>query len=152
VSALGRVFVFFVFFFVILLFVGVLLWFFLLVSAFVQVLGLALVLILVAGLFYLYVKLAFAVQALAFEQGSVKQALQQSWELALGRFWQVLVFLFLVGLASQVFSFVGSYFADMVLDDVLASAVLVVFWGAGMAFAGVAMALYYAEKKLGKSI
>ncbi len=152
VSAMGKVLAFFVFALVIMLFVGVLVWVFLLVASLAQVLGLALMLVLFLGLFYLYVKLAFVVQAMALEQGSVKQALQQSWELGLGRFWIVFLFLFLVGLVAQIFSFVGSYFADMVLDDILATVILVVFWGVGLAFAGLAMALFYAEKKLGKSI
>ncbi len=152
VSAMGKIAAFTLFVALIALFFGVLLWAFAMVLATVQLLGLALLALLALAGFYLYIKLVFTVQALALEQGTVKQALQQSWEFALGKFWHVFLFVLIIAVISQAITFVGSYASDLVLDDVLSIVVLAVFWSISLAFAGIAMPFYYAEKKLGKSI
>ena len=149
---MGKITAFTLFVALIALFFGVLLWAFAMVLATVQLLGLALLALLALAGFYLYIKLVFTVQALALEQGTVKQALQQSWEFALKRFWHVFLFVLIIGVISQAITFVGGFASDLVLDDILSIVVLAVFWSISLAFAGIAMPLYYASKKLGKSI
>jgi len=131
---------------------GTLFWVSAVISIAIPLLGLGLMLVLSLAGFYVYIKIAFATQALALEEGSVKQALQQTWDFSQKRFWHVILFLIVLGLIHQIIVFLGDYVSLLFLDETIEIIVFAVFWGASLAFAGLAMALYYAEKALSKGI
>jgi hypothetical protein len=150
VGGLGKVFGFTIFLVIISLFFAALLWAFVLLWQEIEILGIILIALLVLAGFYLYIKLAFVLQALALEKGTVKQALQQSWEFCQKRFWHVVLFLVVIAAINQAIMLVGSFLSDLILEEPLSLAVLAIFWAVSLAFTGLAMALYYQEKKLGK--
>lgn len=149
-SVLGKIVSFALFIALILVFIACVLWLLALVYLLVPLLGIVLFALAGLGCFYLFVKLAFVVQALALEQSTVKKALENSWQMAVGRFWHVLVFLIILAAVNYALVFIGSGIADLLVDDILGIIALAVFWSISLAFAGMAMPLYYAEKKLGK--
>jgi len=151
-KALGKIAAFVVFVFLIMALFAIVFWVIALVSLTIQLLGIILAILLALVGFYIYVKLAFAVQALGLEEGTVKQGLEQSWQFAVSRFWQILVFLIILSAVNQAIVAIGSYASDLVLDEVLSIVVLAIFWAISLSFAGIAMPLYYSKKKLGKKI
>ncbi len=150
VGALGKVFGFVVFIVLISLLFATLLWAFTLIWQAVEALGIILITLLFLAGFYLYIKLTFVLQALALEKGTVKQALGQSWDFCQKRFWHVVLFLVVIAAINQAIMFVGSSISDFAADELLSLIVLAVFWAISLSFTGLAMALYYKEKKLGK--
>ena len=149
-GAIGKVFGFVAFLILVSLFFAVLLWAFSLLAQAVEAVGVILISLLALAGFYLYIKLAFVVQALALEEGSVKQALQQSWEFCQKRFWHVVLFLIVVAAINQAIMYVGSSLSGLAVDDLFGLIVLAIFWAVSLAFTGLSMALYYQEKRLGK--
>lgn len=145
-ASLGKAFGFAVFVAVIILFFAALLWAFALLGEAIEVLGAVLTALLGLLAFYLYVKLAFSLQAIAVGKATVKEGLQKSWGFAVGRFWHVLLFLIVLAAINQAIIFVGSMASDLVPDEVLSLVVLAVFWAVSLAFAGLAMAYYYRGK------
>ena len=129
---------------------AILLWAFALAWQAIEILGIVLIALLFLAGFYLYIKLAFVVQALALEQGTVKQALGQSWNFCQKRFWHVVLFLVVIAAINQAIMYVGINLSDLAADDLLGLIALTVFWAVSLSFTGLAMALYYQEKKLGK--
>lgn len=150
-SVLGKIVSFALFALLILLFAGCVFWLLLLVAAALLPLGIILLALAALGCFYLAVKLAFAMQAMALEQCTVKKALENAWQLPVKRFWRVLVFLIILAAANYALVFIGGIIADFLVDAFLGVIALSVFWAVSLAFAGMAMPLYYAEKKLGKA-
>jgi len=147
VSALGKVFAFIVFVAVISLLFGIVLWMFSMI--FIAIAWLGAILMLLASLlaFYLYIKLAFSVQSLAMDNVKVKQALQNSWKFAIGKFWLILIFVVILAVVNQAIVFVGAYASDLILDDIIGTIILAVFWSISLAYTSIAMALYYSEKR-----
>ena len=152
ISALGKTVGFVVFVALAAALAGIVLWAFALVETLVSPLGIILAALLALGCFYLYVKLVFTVPALALERGTVKQALEQSWNFSQGRFWQVLLFVIVVSVISQVVLWIGSSLSELVLDETVEMAILGIFWAVMLSFYGMAVPIYYAKNKLGKSV
>jgi len=151
IGALGKILAFILLVFIFALFAGVLVWLFAMIGQTVEILGQVLLALLALAAFYLYVKLIFTIPALAFEGGTVKQALQKSWQFSVKRFWQVLLFLIILSTINEFVVFAGGALAGLFLDETIALAVIGIFWGISLAFSGLATALYYAEKGIGKS-
>jgi len=149
-SAMGKIVSFALFAALVLVFAGCVFWLLLLVFQLVPLLGAVLLALFALACFYLLVKLAFVPQALALEKSSVKKALEGSWQMAVKRFWQVLLFLIILSAVNYALVWIGSGIADFLVDDFLGIIALAVFWAISLAFAGIAMPLYYAEKKLGR--
>ncbi len=152
VSALGKIFAFIVFVILVLLMFSIVLWLFALVTLAIDWLGLLLMALLFLASFYLYIKLAFAVQAMALEKVKVKQALQNSWNFCVGRFWHVFLLILVLAVVNWAVVSIGGIVSGYMLDSLLEIVVLTVFLSISLSFVGLAIPLYYAKKKLGKSI
>ena len=120
---------------------------FTIIAGAIPALGFALIALLAIALIYLYIKLTFVVQALAIEECTVKEALQKAWQFSTGRFWHIVLFIFIIAAISQVLSFIGDSLSEMALDETIGLAAVSIFWIIATSYAGIAMALYYLEKK-----
>ena len=151
-KGLGKIIAFVIFVILVALVFGTLFWVFALIFQAVPVLGILLIALLSLAAFYLYVKLAFVISALALEKGTVKQAFEQSWNFSQKRFWQILLFLIVVSVLNQLIIFIGSSISELFLDENIEIAILALFWAIALTFVGFALPTYYAKNKLGKSV
>jgi len=152
VSALGKILAFTLFVSIIALFFGVLLWIAAMISIAIPILGIVLILLLVLVFAYLYIKLIFVVQALALEKGTIKQAFEQAWAFSKGKFGAILLFVIALIIVGTVLESLAATASGFFLDDLIGVVIIGIFWSVSLAYSATAMALYYAEKKLGKSI
>ncbi|MDP2973637.1 MAG: hypothetical protein Q8N60_01165, partial [Candidatus Diapherotrites archaeon] len=147
ISALGKIVLLIIFVLIIAGFFAALAAVFTIIAGAIQLLGFALIALLAIGLIYLYIKLTFVVQALAIEECTVKEALQKAWQFSTGRFWHIVLFIFIIAAISQALSFIGDSLSEMALDETIGLAAVSIFWIIATSYAGIAMALYYLEKK-----
>jgi hypothetical protein len=141
------------FIFIVALFVLGVGWLLLVASATIPAI-LVVVMLLFALLSYLFVKLAFSVQAMAIGNPNAKDALSKSWTFTNKRFWQTLGFLILITIVYSVVIAIGD-FIDIslsVINEDLGTIAFVVFWAIGVSFSNLAMAFYFIEKDIAKAV
>jgi membrane-anchored glycerophosphoryl diester phosphodiesterase (GDPDase) len=109
ISGLGKIIAFVIFVLLVLFLFAIATWLFALVTLVVDWLGLLLMLLLALTGFYLCVKLAFAVQAMALEKVKVKQGLQNSWSFCVGKCWHVCLLLLILAVVSQAIVSIGAF-------------------------------------------
>lgn len=118
-----------------------------LAAAAVPVLGIALIALPTIALLYLYIMLAFSVQALAIGSGTVKEALQQSWAFSSKGFLGVVLFIVVLAIIGQGLAFIGNSIAEASLNEDVGLWAVAAFWVISAAYTGIAMPLYYLGKK-----
>jgi hypothetical protein len=136
-----------------LLFIA-LLWFALALTIVFELGGLVLLALFALAGIYVAIKFVFVLQALAFggQKATVKKALEKSWLFCEGKFFSVLALVIALAIIYSVLLWAGGLVSGMVAEETAALVVFAVFWGIFLAFSGLALAAYYAEKGLGKSI
>lgn len=150
----ARIFWLGVFFSIIVMFFGVLVWLLLVIGSMGQALGIAALVVevlLLAGLAYIYVKLAFVIQAMAVSGLKPKEALVKSWNFTVGRFWHAILFLFTVTVVAQLIWLAGDVVEFYSPSVELGAVAFLLFWTIGVSFSNMAIAFYFIKKELGKS-
>ncbi len=147
VAAVEKIVALVLFVLVIAVFVAVLFWFFALVESVLAPLGVVLTAVLAIAMLYLYINLAFTVQALAISGKKVKDALQQSWRFVAGRFLHTVVFLVVLAVVYYALISAGLALSDAALDEATELGSVAVFWVIAASYANVAMAQYYLGEK-----
>jgi len=149
INAMGKI-VSFTFFILLVGFLfAVLLWISLVIMPFFAPAGLALLALLALAGFYFAIKFVFVLQALAIEDCKLRQALEKSWLFCEGRFWQVLVLVIALSVVYSILLWAGGLASGLFSGETESLVVFAAFWGCFLAYSGLALALYYAEKKTG---
>jgi len=146
ISGIGKIAGLLVFALAVALFAGFLLWLALIAGPSLILPGLIVLLGTGLLLFYLCIKLSFAVQAMGIEKVSVREALQASWKFSEGRFLAMLVFIIVIAVINSIINAVGLGVSDLVPDDIASMAVFGVFIAIAWAYSGLAMPAYYLKR------
>ncbi|MCX6799439.1 MAG: glycerophosphoryl diester phosphodiesterase membrane domain-containing protein [Candidatus Diapherotrites archaeon] len=151
IGALGKILGLLVFAMLVIFLVSAALWGILLLALASAAAAALLAIVAALLVFFVYVKLSFTLQAMAMDEAPLREALQASWRFSNGRFWAILVFLFILAVINNVILNAGFGLSGLVLlDDNLGIAVGALFMVISIAYAGIAAPLYYQRKKKGK--
>jgi hypothetical protein len=132
-----------VFFFVLALFFGALLWIMLVAAQMYDMVAALFLLAVFALLLYVFVKLAFTVASMAIENLKAKDALVKSWVFTTNRFWRVLLFLVAVAITYGIILNAGSFIDSLVAEPILGGILFGLFWAFGVAYSNMAIAFYF---------
>ena len=154
VGAAANIFWLTVFMAVIAVFFFILSWILMVLAAVVPVLTIVVLLLqvlIMLGLGYVYVKLAFSVQAMAVEGLKPKDALAKSWAFTTKRFWRVVLFMLAVVVITLLVFQIGDIVELMIPSEEIGIIAFMAIWAVGVSFSSMAIEFYFIKNEVAKS-
>ncbi len=99
---------------------------------------------------YTFIKLSFTVYAMAVEKLKARDALAASYKFTAKRFWNIIVFMFVLSIIYGLIIGIGDIIDLAIPDENIGSIIFILFWGFGVSFTNLAMAFFYIKNALEK--
>ena len=150
-SSLKKIFGLFLFFFVITILAGIVMWLAMLFAASAGIVGDIVIVIVGLLMIYIGLKLLFTVTAIAIDRLTLKEGLKKSWEFSNRFLLRIIVLIIVGGSISYLITSVGVEVADLLGIDIVFIVVFIIFWLFAAAFSNLLLPFYYMRKEHGAS-